>query len=233
MARLVSAISSELREAGPCLEIGIGTGRFAIPLTRAGARIVGVDISREMLARLARNAGGLSIPVAIGDATRLPFGDHTFGAGIAAHVFHLIPRWTVALDELVRVIRPGGQIVAFARGRKLDGWVRDLHHCFFQAVGDPDWPPGMDTIEELDAEMAARGIDRRLVEVADEKRTFTVRRSIEYLEQGIYSACWQLDEETRRRAAQVATRWAEANLGDFDEPRVVVEAMAWRVYDLP
>ena len=46
------------------------------------------------------------------DATRLPFAAGTFGSVLAVHVLHLIPDWRVAVDEAVRVLRPGGALVA-------------------------------------------------------------------------------------------------------------------------
>src|SRR4029077_6963688 len=152
MHRLVDSISSELAEAGTCLEIGVGTGRFALPLARAGVRIVGVDISSAMLRRLVEKSEGLVVPLALADATRLPFREGTFGAGIAAHVLHLIPQWRTAIGELLRVIRPGGKVGACGRHRADDGWLRDLRHAFFASAGGESWPPGMDTLEQLDEE---------------------------------------------------------------------------------
>jgi SAM-dependent methyltransferase len=66
-----------------------------------------------MLRRLAANAGGRSpVPLAQADATRLPFAAGAFGSVLAVHVLHLIPDWRVAVDEAVRVLRPGGALVA-------------------------------------------------------------------------------------------------------------------------
>jgi SAM-dependent methyltransferase len=52
------AFLRELAEDGPALEIGIGTGRVAIPLAEAGVTVVGVDPSPKMLAVLARKLAG-------------------------------------------------------------------------------------------------------------------------------------------------------------------------------
>jgi SAM-dependent methyltransferase len=58
---------SDLAGDGPALELGIGTGRIALPLMRRGARVHGVDLSEAMVARLRAKPGGDSIPVMIGD----------------------------------------------------------------------------------------------------------------------------------------------------------------------
>ncbi len=49
---------ADLAGAGPVLELGIGTGRVAIPLTNRGVAVTGVDASEAMLARLRSRPGG-------------------------------------------------------------------------------------------------------------------------------------------------------------------------------
>jgi SAM-dependent methyltransferase len=53
--------------AGRVLELGIGTGRIALPLARRGVRVHGIDLSRAMVARLRAKPGGDDIGVTIGD----------------------------------------------------------------------------------------------------------------------------------------------------------------------
>ena len=56
-----------LAGGGAVLELGIGTGRIALPLARRGVVVVGVDASEAMVDRLRAKPGGDSIPVTIGD----------------------------------------------------------------------------------------------------------------------------------------------------------------------
>jgi ubiquinone/menaquinone biosynthesis C-methylase UbiE len=64
---------AELSGRGTCLEIGVGTGRIALPLHERGAQLVGADIAPAMLARLAENGGGRSpVPLMLADATHFP-----------------------------------------------------------------------------------------------------------------------------------------------------------------
>lgn len=60
--------------SGRALELGIGTGRIALPLAQRGIPVAGIDISRAMVARLAAKPGGENIEVTIGDfaTTRVP-----------------------------------------------------------------------------------------------------------------------------------------------------------------
>jgi len=95
------------RAVARLLEVGVGTGRFAIPLRDAGLDVVGVDAARNMLAR----AVAKGFPSVVrGSAYRLPFADRTFDAALFVHVLHIVERPAAALREAVRV----GTIGAFA-----------------------------------------------------------------------------------------------------------------------
>lgn len=93
------------------LEIGVGTGRIALPVAQHVSAYYGIDLSRGMMGRLLNKRNGEPIHVVEGDATRLPFPDDTFDAAVAVHVFHLIPGWRKALNELARVLKPGAPLV--------------------------------------------------------------------------------------------------------------------------
>ncbi len=58
---------SELAGQGPALELGIGTGRVALPLLRRGVEVRGIDASEAMVEKLREKPGGENIPVHIGD----------------------------------------------------------------------------------------------------------------------------------------------------------------------
>src|SRR5881398_1724211 len=58
---------AELAGGGRALEFGIGTGRIALPLSRRGVPVHGIDLSRAMVARLRAKPGGDAIGVTIGD----------------------------------------------------------------------------------------------------------------------------------------------------------------------
>src|SRR5215471_13794535 len=60
-------VLAELAGAGPALELGIGTGRVGLPLSRRGIRVHGIEISSAMVTRLQEQPGGADIPVTIGD----------------------------------------------------------------------------------------------------------------------------------------------------------------------
>ena len=57
---------NELAGAGPALELGVGTGRIALPLAENGVEVHGIDASEAMLAKLRAKPGGETIPVTVG-----------------------------------------------------------------------------------------------------------------------------------------------------------------------
>lgn len=62
----------ELARGGRALELGIGTGRVALPLAARGVEVHGVDASEAMVERLRSKPGGAAIPVTIGDFATTP-----------------------------------------------------------------------------------------------------------------------------------------------------------------
>ncbi len=105
----------ELEPSSVVLEVGVGTGRIALPLAGYVASVYGVDISRPMLKRLRQKQIDEAMYVAEGDTTRLPFAASVFDAVMSVHVFHLISNWADAVDEVARVLKPGG-ILIYAGG---------------------------------------------------------------------------------------------------------------------
>ena len=69
---------AELAGAGPALEFGVGTGRVALPLSRRGILVRGIELSPAMAARLRAEDGGAGIEVIVGD-----FATATAGAPVA------------------------------------------------------------------------------------------------------------------------------------------------------
>jgi SAM-dependent methyltransferase len=103
-----------LAGGGSALELGIGTGRVALPLSRRGVRVHGIDLSAPMVERLRAKPGGAAIDVTVGDFATTTV-DGTFD--LAYLVFNTITNLTTQ-DEQVACFRnvaaqlePGGVFV--------------------------------------------------------------------------------------------------------------------------
>jgi ubiquinone/menaquinone biosynthesis C-methylase UbiE len=110
--RYVAEIAPHLEPLLPpgrrVLEVGVGTGAVARPLTDRGFDVVGVDISRAMLTRAHERIGAR---VAEADAHRLPFPDTSVDGALTIWVLHLVADPAGVVAEIARVLRPGGRFV--------------------------------------------------------------------------------------------------------------------------
>ncbi|MDQ6898410.1 MAG: class I SAM-dependent methyltransferase [Candidatus Dormibacteraeota bacterium] len=66
------ALLAELARGGPALELAVGTGRIALPLTAQGVRVDGVDLSPAMVAKLRAKPGGEQLSITMGDFADVP-----------------------------------------------------------------------------------------------------------------------------------------------------------------
>lgn len=96
------------------LDVGGGTGNYALALRERGFEPTVHDLSEPMLAR-ARDKG---LPTVRSDATALPFDDASFDAVTLISMIHHVPDWRAALAEAARVLRPDGRLALMAFSRE-------------------------------------------------------------------------------------------------------------------
>ena len=95
------------------LDVACGAGQTAIPMSRAGAKVTGVDIATNLIgqARARAQAENLDARFEEGDAEMLPFEDGSFDLVISLIGAMFAPRPDLVAAELKRVCRPGGKII--------------------------------------------------------------------------------------------------------------------------
>jgi ubiquinone/menaquinone biosynthesis C-methylase UbiE len=92
--------------AGPILDVGCGTGGM-LPYLQRFDRAVGLDPAQEAAEACRTRA----VPFVNGSATALPFADETFGTVTALDVIEHVPDHLGVLNEIYRVLRPGGLVL--------------------------------------------------------------------------------------------------------------------------
>lgn len=114
----------EPRAGMKVLDIGCGTGLYALDLAARGVDVTGVDISRPMLERARAKAqdAGLDVRLLEADALQLPFGENSFDAVLSVTALEFMPDLSVALREAFRVSKTGGRVVVGLIGRDSDWW---------------------------------------------------------------------------------------------------------------
>lgn len=219
MKVIVEAFHRRLASHGTVLEVGVGTGRIAVPLQRRGLHLVGVDISSRMLQR-GRNKGLRDILLA--DALYLPFPDNSMGAVYSVHVLHLIRDWRGALREMARVAREAYYTIATYRQES-----DTPHRRYWEIVrkaGFQKLTPGIYERELPDIIPPAE----RVVLGEFEERA-TTSEMVRNLERRIYSGQWSLPERVHARALRAVKE-------EFSEEEVVllkrVELIRWETGDL-
>ena len=97
---------------GEVLEVAVGTG-LNLDAYPSGVRLTGIDLSEQMLAIATTRAAelGRDVDLRQGDAHHLPFADATFDTVVCTFGLCAIPDIDAALDEMTRVLRPGGKLI--------------------------------------------------------------------------------------------------------------------------
>lgn len=150
------------------LEIGVGTGlvlRYYPPV----ARVVGADLSVHMLAKAAEKVRDLKLGHVRGlvamDACKLGFPDASFDAVTVPYVITLVPDPEGALDEMRRVLRPGGEIVVVSKMGAEDGLLMKVEAALAPLVKKVGWSTDF-KVSRLEA-WARTTPDMSVVEVGD------------------------------------------------------------------
>ncbi|MFC1949271.1 class I SAM-dependent methyltransferase [Chloroflexota bacterium] len=104
------------------LDAGCGTGIFTLDFLAGGARVVGLDISGQMLRHSIKKNAGYPFPKIQGDMLYLPFKDNSFEKSVSITALEFIADAKRAVDELFRITRPGGYVVV-ATLNSLSPWA--------------------------------------------------------------------------------------------------------------
>jgi SAM-dependent methyltransferase len=105
---------ADLAHSGTALELGVGTGRLALPLSRRGVRVHGIELSTAMLAQLRAKPGADAIGVTIGDfATATVDATFTLAYLVRNTIMNLTTQdsQVACFRNVARHLRPGGYFV--------------------------------------------------------------------------------------------------------------------------
>lgn len=212
------------------LEIGVGTGRIALPLARHVGAYFGADLSAGMLGRLRGKQRGEPVYVAQADITQLPYAAASFDAVVAVHVFHLVPRWRDALEEVRRALKPGGVLL---HGGGQPSGENQLDQVWRQAVQPKEAQPAL----------AYRAVDSDFLEeagwsaVGDQLYHYNVERSpLDYLDaiqRRLWSRCWKMSDEEIERGYRAVKAYVDEHYPDPAQPISTPQTFRVRVYRPP
>jgi phosphatidylethanolamine/phosphatidyl-N-methylethanolamine N-methyltransferase len=124
------------------LEVGVGTG-LSLKEYPKGSRVVGIDLSRDMLRRAVKKVARDGLRhvrgLAVMDACRLGFPDAAFNAVVAQYVITLVPDPEAALNEFLRVLKPGGEIILVSHFGAVRGTRAAIEEAVAPIAGKIGW----------------------------------------------------------------------------------------------
>jgi phosphatidylethanolamine/phosphatidyl-N-methylethanolamine N-methyltransferase len=161
------AAASAAGSGGEILVVGVGTG-LELPLLPASTRVTGVDLSRAMLDVARRRVARLGLVQVAAllemDAQALTFADAGFDVAVAPYVLSVVPDPSKTLDEMWRVVRPGGELVLINHFAADAGWRVEVETAMERASAWLGWRPRFpyDAVRDwLEAHPDARLLERR------------------------------------------------------------------------
>jgi len=134
-------------------DLATGTGDLAFALAARGADVVGLDVTRRMIElareKLVVRRAGLSAPphrgperparhepqFLVGDMTALPFAGSSFDIVTTGYGLRNVPDLQASIDEILRVLRPGGQVLSLDFDRPSNPLVRAVYLAYLTMVG--------------------------------------------------------------------------------------------------
>jgi SAM-dependent methyltransferase len=189
MTPIIDCMQDMLVGCRTMLDVGVGTGRFALPLSERGLQIVGVDISAPMI-RQARHKGLRGLVRA--DARRLPFRDHMFDAVLIVHLLHLVLDWIRVVHEIGRV---SSRLVMAVISTPWGSPVQQDYLRLREGMGYP-LRQGLNNAE-TELSLLVPPSDRR--HAVDHTSTRNAETAIASLERGEYAISWDLPKDLHSR----------------------------------
>jgi len=217
-------------------EVGIGTGRIAVPLAARGVRVTGIDISRQMLARVRTKSRGVSVLLA--EASRPPFRAGSFDAAIFVHILHLVPDAVATLAATIGVVRPGGVLVSgnheYGDGASNRAGA-ELRRLIEEVTGAPTRQhhrhDNANSVFLRAMEQAGATAKTRVL--ARWTESTTARQEIEWFRDRTHSNTWSLSEEAHAEVLRRFVPRVESLFGSLDVPEPVDVEFVAHIARLP
>jgi len=185
------------------VDVGCGNGAFTEMLVErcAPLAVAGIDPSAEQVAYARQRLASGSVRFDVGDAMALPYADDNVDAAVMALVIFFVPDPARSVAEMVRVVRPGGSVSAYAWDILGGGFpYQALQDEMAKLATTPLWPPSveasrLETMRSLWADAGLTQIETRVLAV---ERTFAD-----------FDAFWKIAQTGPRLAASLAAMPAD------------------------
>ena len=201
MAKATGTLVGIFGPGSKMLEVGIGTGRFSIPLRESGLDVIGIDISAGMLEKCRGKGFDMLLKA---DACAMPFRDKRFDNVFMTHVLHLVADWDCLLREVCRVTR--GNLASVISHWPRDDWPGEYYGRRVDELGYGPSQPGIS-----ERELAEKIPPSGRLHIGTYSTDRDTDRFIDMLEKRHYSSATKLPDDLhsrsfRRQGRDMATR---------------------------
>jgi demethylmenaquinone methyltransferase/2-methoxy-6-polyprenyl-1,4-benzoquinol methylase len=124
---------ANVREGERALDLAAGTGDIAFAVAARGARTVALDLTHRMLQLARQKSRAASFITA--DMTSLPFHGSSFDLVTTGYGLRNVPDLNAAIDEIARVLKPGGRLLSLDFNRPENAVVRAMYLSYLTIVG--------------------------------------------------------------------------------------------------
>ncbi|MCY4115032.1 MAG: class I SAM-dependent methyltransferase [Chloroflexi bacterium] len=195
-----------LRPGDLVLDAGCGYGACFDELRRRGARIVGIDRSAAMVEKASQSEGdGAPLGLGVADLQSLPIADGAVDRVLANYVLFHVPDLELALQEIRRVLKPGGRAVLTTNASDSQAVLIELHRQAARAAGYAPRPRRTLRFTELDEPLVASEFAQCRLDTWDDAFLFpTVPDALRYYATGPIDAIADRPADDSHRAAITA-----------------------------
>jgi len=204
MAHITDSMKEVLVDCTTVLDIGVGTGRFAHPLSEKGLQVVGTDISLPMMLK-AKQKGLKDLVRA--DARKLPFHDRTFDSVLIVHLLHLVDDWVKIVHEAGRV---AGLLIVSLVGTSSGFRIRREYLRLREGMGCP-----LTRLNNAEEGLRRLLPPKQIRFVGEYTTTVNSEEAIASLEHEDFAISWDLPEDFHSRIIGKL----RAEYGERDYPR--------------
>ncbi len=207
------------------LEPGVGTGLNVLPLVERGYQVTGIDISKQMLNQFRQKLKfkPTNLQLIHGDASKLPFLDNSFDVVLTVHMIHAIADWQEFLDNICRVLKPGGFYLNCQ-------WItpparREFERHFCRILAKYEIPQESlnsrqtEESQKIDIEgyFSQKGIKSNYLIAKEWKVSNTVSELIDCFKLRAYGLFWRVSEDVFKNIISECEEFCVSHYGTLDK----------------
>jgi len=197
------------------LEIGVGTGRLALPLSQHGCEIVGIDVSSLMLfeAKRKQREGGKLLHLLQAEASNVPIRERTMDLCLFVHVLHLLDDWKTVLKDMERILRRR----VIANARLFLSWF-DLppFRLYWDSIGELKKTGAQEPEEIISYLQDSNGYRWRRFEIQNNAGKTTWKEVFGLIQRKVFSSQWGISKEQHQAAIEYVMKQSEAKPAWFN-----------------